>query len=82
MQDNANPEWAPCQISSGKLCNGDWNRKLKFEIFDYDSDGGHDFIGEFETTLEEMSAGKKAIDGKGAAAPAGNPSKSAWGRGK
>lgn len=46
------------KISSGKLCNGDWNRRLKFEVFDHDNDGGHDFIGEFYTTLEEMSAGE------------------------
>ncbi len=58
IKDDPNPEWEPCNITSGKLCNGDWNRKLKFEIFDYDSDGNHDFIGEYETTLEEMSAGE------------------------
>ncbi len=57
-QDNANPSWLPVEISSGKLCNGDWSRRLRFEVFDYDFDGDHDYIGEFVTTLEEMSAGE------------------------
>ncbi len=39
------------EISSGKLCNGDWSRRLKVEVFDYDGDGDHDYIGEFATTL-------------------------------
>ena len=45
-------------ISSGKLCNGDWNRPLKIEIFDHDNTGSDDYIGQFETNLEEMSAGE------------------------
>ena len=32
IKDDPNPEWAPVQITSGKLCNGDWNRRLKFEV--------------------------------------------------
>jgi hypothetical protein len=54
FQDNANPEWKKAEITSGKLCNGDWNRKLKFEIFDHDT-GSDDYIGQFETNLEEVS---------------------------
>ena len=57
VQDNANPQWQATEISSGKLCNGDWNRSLKFEVFDYDYDGNHDYIGEFQTTLEEVGLG-------------------------
>ncbi len=53
-QDDANPEWAEVNITSGKLCNGDWNRKLRFEIFDHDTTGSDDYIGAFDTTLEEV----------------------------
>eukprot|EP00095_Tigriopus_kingsejongensis_P004026 maker-scaffold5_size1054832-snap-gene-2.8 protein:Tk04026 transcript:maker-scaffold5_size1054832-snap-gene-2.8-mRNA-1 annotation:"Copine-8" len=58
IKDNADPDWAEVTITSGKLCNGDWNRKLKFEVFDHDNNGSHDFIGEFYTNLDEMSAGE------------------------
>ena len=32
--------------------------RLKVEIFDYNDDGDHDFIGNFFTTLEEMAEGE------------------------
>ncbi len=56
MQDTPDPEWDTVELTSDKLCNGDWDRQLKVEIFDYDGDGSHDFIGEFYTTLNEVSA--------------------------
>lgn len=43
---------------SDKLCNGDWQRRLKVEIFDYNDSGEHDFIGEYFTNLEEMAEGE------------------------
>ena len=42
-------------MSTEKLCNGDWKRQLRVEIFDYDENGKHDYIGEFQTTLEDVS---------------------------
>jgi hypothetical protein len=38
-----------------ELCNGDYERKLKFDVFDWDSNGSHDYIGSFVTTLQELS---------------------------
>jgi len=58
LQDEPNPAWPPVTITSDKLCNGDWNRQLKVEIFDYNDDGDHDFIGQYFTTLEEMAEGE------------------------
>ncbi len=43
---------------SDKLCNGDWSRRLKVEIFDYNDSGEHDFIGQYYTNLEEMAEGE------------------------
>lgn len=54
FQNDANPTWKPVRITSGKLCNGDWDRTLKFEIFDHDGNGEHDYIGEYYTTLDEV----------------------------
>ena len=31
---------------------------IKIEIFDYNDDGDHDFIGQYFTTLEEMAEGE------------------------
>ena len=54
LQDNPNPDWPPVKMSSNKLCNGDYDRPLKVQVFDYDSDGHHDFIGEFFTSVNEV----------------------------
>ena len=54
LQDNPNPDWPPVKISSNKLCNGDYDRPLKVQVFDFDNDGKHDFIGEFFTTVNEV----------------------------
>lgn len=58
LKDDPNPDWPAVEITSNKLCNGDCNRPLKVEIFDFNDDGDHDFIGEFTTTLEEMAEGE------------------------
>ena len=40
-------------MTSVKLCNGDYERPLKVEIFDFDDNGHHDFIGEFLTNVTD-----------------------------
>ncbi|XP_061178881.1 copine-8-like [Saccostrea echinata] len=52
-----NPTWKPFTIMSRALCNGDYDRSIKFECYDWDKDGGHDLIGEFTTNLRELSRG-------------------------
>ncbi|XP_076448583.1 copine-8-like [Babylonia areolata] len=52
-----NPTWKPFAISVRTLCNGDYDRCIKVDCHDWDADGGHDFIGEFKTTLRELSRG-------------------------
>ena len=58
IKDEPSPAWPPVTITSDKLCNGDWSRRLKVEIFDYNDSGEHDFIGEYYTNLEEMAEGE------------------------
>ncbi len=42
-----------------KLFRGNHNFLfMKVEIYDYNTDGDHDFIGEYTTTLEEMGDGE------------------------
>ena len=54
LKDNPNPEWPPVTMTSNKLCNGDYERPLKVEIWDYDDSGKHDFIGEYFTNVTEV----------------------------
>ena len=56
INNNASPEWAPVEITSGKLCNGDWNRNLRVEVYDHDTGAEDDYIGAFSTNLEEVRA--------------------------
>merc|ERR1712126_663607 len=55
IKNNANPRWNGVEKPVAEICNGDYNRDLKIEIFDYDSSGENDLIGEFTTNLRSLS---------------------------
>lgn len=55
IKNNLSPAWAPFAISVRDLCNNDYERVLKVDVFDWDSDGTHDFIGSFKTDLKTLS---------------------------
>nr|KAG5706037.1 hypothetical protein BaRGS_028146 [Batillaria attramentaria] len=57
VRNNLNPTWKPFTISVQALCNGDYDRSVQVECFDWDSDGSHDFIGAFTTNLRQLSKG-------------------------
>uniref|UniRef100_A0A6I8S3F2 Copine-2 n=1 Tax=Xenopus tropicalis TaxID=8364 RepID=A0A6I8S3F2_XENTR len=48
------PVWKPFTVPLQSLCNGDIEKPIKVVCLDYDNDGGHDFIGEFQTTAIKM----------------------------
>lgn len=54
IKNTLNPTWKPFSISATSLCNGDHNRTIKVECYDWDSDGSHDLIGEFTTNLAAL----------------------------
>ena len=54
IMDNLHPKWKPFKIELGKLCNGDYNKRIRMEVHDYDSIGSHDFIGSFVTTMNQL----------------------------
>jgi len=68
IKNSLDPSWKPFEISMDALCKGDADRAIKFVILDWDSDGSEDLIGEFQTTLREMtgldapSSAKTAFD--------------------
>ncbi|KAI4875934.1 hypothetical protein NFI96_034513, partial [Prochilodus magdalenae] len=64
IKNNLNPVWEPFKVSLISLCSCDEDRKLKCLVWDYDSRGKHDFIGEFYATFKEMqkvSGGNKCV---------------------
>uniref|UniRef100_A0A8C3S7B1 C2 domain-containing protein n=1 Tax=Chelydra serpentina TaxID=8475 RepID=A0A8C3S7B1_CHESE len=52
--NNLNPAWKSFKVSVNSLCSGDEDRRLKVRVWDWDSNGKHDFIGEFSSTFKEM----------------------------
>lgn len=49
------PQWKTYRMPVVTICNGDYDRKLRVDIFDWESDGKHNYIGSFTTTLEELT---------------------------
>uniref|UniRef100_A0A669EJ87 Copine-2 n=1 Tax=Oreochromis niloticus TaxID=8128 RepID=A0A669EJ87_ORENI len=55
IKNTLDPVWKPFTVPLISLCNGDVDRSIKVLCYDYDNDGGHDFIGEFQTTVAKMN---------------------------
>ncbi|XP_041045084.1 copine-3-like isoform X2 [Carcharodon carcharias] len=54
IKNNLNPSWKPFRIPLRSLCNGDLQRSIKVDCYDYDNDGSHDLIGIFETNMTKL----------------------------
>uniref|UniRef100_A0A671L0J4 Copine-8 n=1 Tax=Sinocyclocheilus anshuiensis TaxID=1608454 RepID=A0A671L0J4_9TELE len=62
VKNTLNPVWQAFKISVRALCNGDYDRTIKIEVYDWDRDGSHDFIGEFSTSYRELSRGQSQFN--------------------
>uniref|UniRef100_A0A3B4FF91 Copine family member 9 n=1 Tax=Pundamilia nyererei TaxID=303518 RepID=A0A3B4FF91_9CICH len=62
IKNNLNPVWQSFTIPVRALCNGDYDRTVKVDVFDWDRDGSHDFIGEFTTSYRELSRGQSQFN--------------------
>ncbi|XP_060050620.1 copine-8 isoform X2 [Erinaceus europaeus] len=62
VKNTLNPVWQAFKISVRALCNGDHDRTIKVEVYDWDRDGSHDFIGEFTTSYRELSRGQSQFN--------------------
>ncbi|KAJ3004088.1 Copine-5 [Thoreauomyces humboldtii] len=69
------PTWDPVVLPIAQLCNGDLDRQLAFEVFDWDRNGSHDLIGAFRASPNELLAAQ------GNEYPLVNPKKQAKKRG-
>lgn len=67
IKNTLNPSWPGFEISSQTLCSSDAQRRIKVICYDWDADGSHDLIGEFFTSLAELTdayqSGKKVRRG-------------------
>merc|ERR1719245_2737519 len=57
INNDLSPRWAPVQLDTVTLCNSDHDRSLRVDVYDHDSDGSHDLIGRFTTTLRRLLLG-------------------------
>jgi len=55
VKNNLNPQWRRFTIPVRTLCNGDYQRDLLCTVFDWDSDGSHELIGNFHTNLQNLT---------------------------
>ncbi|XP_012672772.2 copine-8 isoform X3 [Clupea harengus] len=62
VKNTLNPVWQAFKIPARALCNGDYDRTIKVEVYDWDRDGSHDFIGEFSTSYRELSRGQSQFN--------------------
>jgi len=54
VNNSLNPRWAQTKISMASLCNGDIDRPLKFDIFDYEKSGKHVFMGLVNASVRDL----------------------------
>ncbi|XP_033644541.1 copine-8-like [Asterias rubens] len=63
IKNTLNPTWRPFPVLVRSLCNGDVERTIKVECFDWDSDGGsHDLIGIFTTNMRQILTGRQTYE--------------------
>lgn len=48
IKNTLDPIWKPFSLSMQKLCNGDKNRLLQFEVFDWNKNTAPELIGIFK----------------------------------
>ena len=56
IMNNLNPVWPACTIDVARLCEGDLQKSIQVEVFDWDKKGKHILIGKFETSVEGLSS--------------------------
>uniref|UniRef100_A0A7S2SLX7 C2 domain-containing protein n=1 Tax=Rhizochromulina marina TaxID=1034831 RepID=A0A7S2SLX7_9STRA len=55
VMNNLSPAWPVAKrISIQSLCNGDYDRPLRLEVWDWNSNGTHDFMGSGETSVRAL----------------------------
>ena len=58
IKNTLKPKWKRFTVPVRTLCNGDYDRSIKVECYDWNSNGTHEIIGSFLTNLRELSRAK------------------------
>ncbi len=56
IDNNLNPYWRPASIGLEELCYGKTDWPLKITVLDYNDNGIHRKIGEYETTIADLQS--------------------------
>eukprot|EP00899_Mesostigma_viride_P013966 jgi/Mesvir1/22570/Mv18574-RA.1 len=59
------PVWRPLTVTMQQLCNGDVERPLVLEVYDWDRRGTHELIGLTQRSLRDMQDSVLAVGGGG-----------------
>eukprot|EP00128_Syssomonas_multiformis_P017406 Colp12_sorted_trinity150504_noHs@27058 len=57
LQDTLNPVWPPFELGLATLANGDLQKELLIECYDWDKDGSHDLIGVCRASVAQLVGG-------------------------
>ena len=57
VKNTLKPSWNSFSISLRSLCNGDYERPIQFDVYDWDNDSDNDLIGSFTTTFTKLKTG-------------------------
>lgn len=60
IKNTLNPDWKPFQISNRSLSNGDDDRDLRFDVYDWNRSGTHEIIGSFHTSVRKLRTGRNS----------------------
>jgi len=58
IKNNLNPNWKKGEVKLAKISNSNIDEPLVVKIFDWNRNGDRDYIGEFETSIAELTAFK------------------------
>ncbi|CAM9640078.1 unnamed protein product [Scytosiphon promiscuus] len=76
VMNDLNPLWQAQDMSVQALCNADYLRPLRVEIWDWDRDGDHDCMGRVMTNLQSL------LEGQGRELDLEHPKKNKKGKGQ
>ena len=57
VKNTLNPSWDSFSIHMRDLCNGDPERQIRFDVYDWDANSENDLIGSFITTFSKLKLG-------------------------
>mmetsp|Transcript_1708 Transcript_1708/g.1969 ORF Transcript_1708/g.1969 Transcript_1708/m.1969 type:complete len:603 (+) Transcript_1708:113-1921(+) len=56
QKNNLNPDWEEAVVELSTLCDGDQDKPILVSVYDYESNGKHVPMGQFETTVNGLTS--------------------------